>query len=171
MPEWAVTPAGTPAGFGEEGELCVSGPTVMLGYWGQSPQGDKAYRTGDIVRLLPDGNYAYIGRRDGMVKVRGNRVELAEIEAVLLADRRIREAAVVVGGDGLAARLGAYIVAAPDEPIGLLEVKRLCAAKLARYMIVDWVQQVEVLPRTTSGKIDRRALMASVPEARYGNAG
>jgi len=168
---WAVTPAGTPAGFGEEGELCVSGPTVMLGYWGQPPQGAKAYRTGDIVRLLPDGNYAYIGRRDGMVKVRGNRVELAEIEAVLLADRRIREAAVVVVGDGLAARLGAYIVVAPNEPVSLLEVKRLCAAKLARYMIVDWVQQVEVLPRTTSGKIDRRALMASAPEVRYGSAG
>jgi len=66
---WAIRDDGAPAPPGEEGELVVDGPTVMLGYWEQPPAG-RPYRTGDRVVLAEDGNYHYLGRRDGMVKVR-----------------------------------------------------------------------------------------------------
>ena len=73
---WAERVDGTPTGPGEEGELVVDGPTVMLGYWGQPRRDGRPYRTGDRVTLLDSGDYQYLGRRDGMIKVRGHRVEV-----------------------------------------------------------------------------------------------
>jgi clorobiocin biosynthesis protein CloN4 len=72
---WAERDTGGRAGPGEEGELVVSGPTVMAGYWGRPPQRGP-YRTGDLVRVRADGGFEYVGRRDHMVKIRGHRVEL-----------------------------------------------------------------------------------------------
>ena len=106
---WAERPTARRPGPGEEGELVVDGPTVMLGYWGREPQRGP-YRTGDIVRVLADGSFDYLGRRDHMVKVRGHRIELGEVEAVLGAHPGIAEAAVVVSGAGIAARLAAFVV-------------------------------------------------------------
>jgi len=157
---FALRPDGTPAGVGEEGELFVTGPTVCLGYFGKPPQGDAPYATGDIVRLSSDGNYVYVARRDHMVKVRGHRIELGEIEAALLASDAIREAGVVVRGTGMSARLRAFIAADADAAPSLLQCKRLCAARLPRYMIVDEVERLDELPRTRNGKLDRKALQA-----------
>jgi amino acid adenylation domain-containing protein len=154
---WAVKDDSTIAGVGEEGELMVSGPTVMLGYWGLPPHGDKPYPTGDIVRLQADGNYFYIARRDFMVKVRGHRIELGDVEATLLKHDKIREAAVIVSGTGLAAKLVAFLVAESTPP-SLLEIKRHCAERLPRYMIVDEIRFIEALPRTRNGKVNRMAL-------------
>jgi amino acid adenylation domain-containing protein len=151
---------------GEVGELMVEGPTVMLGYWGKEPQGARPYATGDICRRLPDGNYEYLGRRDQMVKVRGRRIELGEIEAALLAHPLLKEVAVVVSGSGMAAQLVAYVVATESRPPSLLELKRHCAERLPRYMIVDQVHALPVLPRTRNGKIDRRALQAQAEAPR-----
>ncbi|NMF62559.1 D-alanine--poly(phosphoribitol) ligase (plasmid) [Brasilonema octagenarum UFV-E1] len=153
---WALKDDGTKAKLGEEGELIVSGPTVMLGYWGHPPQGDKPYATGDIVRLLKDDNYLYVGRRDHLVKVRGHRVELGDIEAALAEHPEIHEAAVVVSGSGIDARLTAFVVSTGDLP--LLSIKRHCAERLPRYMIVDDVRFIAALPRTRNGKIDRQRL-------------
>jgi amino acid adenylation domain-containing protein len=153
---WAVSDDGSEAGIGEEGELLVSGPTVALGYWGRPPQADEPYRTGDIVRLQDDGEYVYVGRRDHMVKIRGHRVELGEVEAALLAHPDVTEAAVVSVGAGIEARLVAFLVAG-REP-ALLEVKRHCAERLPRHMIVDSVVFLQELPRTRNGKLDRLAL-------------
>jgi amino acid adenylation domain-containing protein len=153
---WARTDTGAMAGVGEEGELVVRGPTVMVGYWGQPPLAEPVYPTGDLVRLRPDGNYEYLGRRDHMVKVRGHRIELGEIETALAQQPSIDEAAVVVAGDGLSAKLVAFVVSR-SEPT-LLEVKRHCAERLPRYMIVDEVRRVEKLPRTRNGKVDRAQL-------------
>lgn len=156
---WAVKEDGSEIKpGGEEGELMVSGPTVLLGYWGRPPQGDKPYATGDIVWLQEDGNYVYVGRRDHMVKVRGHRIELGDIEAALGQYPGIREVAVVVEGSGVEARLIAFIVSNGARPPTLLDIKRHCAERLPRYMIVDEVRFLPALPRTRNGKIDRLKL-------------
>jgi amino acid adenylation domain-containing protein len=157
---WAVKPDGAVAGPGEEGELHVEGPTVMLGYWGQPPQGQRPYATGDVVRLREDGEYDFVGRRDQMVKVRGFRIELGEIEAALTAHPDLTEAAVVVDGDGITAQLIAYVVMVPGRRPSLIELKRSCSERLPRYMIVDEVRVLEALPRTSNGKIDRVTLVS-----------
>lgn len=154
---WSVRPDGTRARPGEEGELVVDGPTVMLGYWGAEPQAGRPYRTGDLVVLRNDA-FHYVGRRDGMVKLRGYRVELGEVEAVLHTCPGVEDAAVAVAGSGLEARLVAFVVA--RERPDLLAVKRHCAALLPRHMIVDEVCYLAELPRTGNGKTDRRALVA-----------
>lgn len=155
---WAVTRDGEKAQPGEEGELLVTGPTVMMGYWGREPHGDKPYPTGDIVRVLEDGSFDYVGRRDHMVKVRGHRVELGDIEAALNEHPAIHEVAVVVTGQGMEARLVAYAATNGAERPPLLEIKRHCSERLPRYMIIDDINFLETMPRTRNGKIDRLKL-------------
>lgn len=155
---WAQKEDTSVAAEGEEGELMVAGPTVMVGYWGQPRQGEKPYATGDIVRLQEDGNYVYIGRRDYMVKVRGHRVEPGDIEAALEEHPTIHEAAVIVHGSGMEARLIAFVVSTSSTLPSLLEIKRHCAERLPRYMIVDAVRFLPALARTRNGKIDRLSL-------------
>ncbi|MEZ4451955.1 MAG: amino acid adenylation domain-containing protein [Nannocystaceae bacterium] len=107
---WAERGDGEAARPGQEGELMVEGPTLMLGYWGHPPHGARPYATGDLVRVEDDQVFTYLGRRDHMVKVRGHRVELGEIEAILLLDPGVFEVAVVVEGAHLEARLVAFVV-------------------------------------------------------------
>ncbi len=160
---WAVRDDGTTAAPGEEGELVVDGPSVMLGYWGKIPRsGSSPYRTGDRVLLLESGDYHYVGRLDSMVKIRGHRVELGEIEAALHAHPDVSDAVVVLTGTGIEARLVAYVVPVSPRQPGLLDIKRHCAAILPRYMIVDAVRYVNDLPRTGTGKVDRRRLVADL---------
>ncbi|MET8011855.1 amino acid adenylation domain-containing protein [Streptomyces sp. NPDC005271] len=146
---------------GGEGEIVVSGPTVMLGYWGGPPQRGP-YRTGDIGRLDTDGNLLYVGRRDHMVKVRGNRIELGEIEAAISALPGVADVAVVVVGSGLSARLHAVLVPARGPEVTLLDLKRHCAGRLPTYMIVDAVHRVKSLMLTGNGKKDRPAMVAAI---------
>jgi amino acid adenylation domain-containing protein len=161
---WAERDDGGEAAPGERGELVVEGPTVMLGYWGREPQRGP-YRTGDIVEHLEPGVYAYVGRRDAMVKVRGHRIELGEVEATVLAHRDAREASVVVAGDGADARLVAFVVPEDGRDLSLLDMKRHCAERLPRSMIVHELRTVDELPRTRNGKVDRRALVDLCLEA------
>ncbi|WP_217166217.1 amino acid adenylation domain-containing protein [Streptomyces sp. AC512_CC834] len=144
-----------------EGEIVVSGPTVMLGYWGQEPQ-KGAYYTGDIGRMGPDGMLEYVGRRDHMVKVRGHRIELGDIETVVAANPKVASAACVVVGSGLDAEIHAVVV--PEGPAGpgLLELKRECADRLPLYMVVDAVHVRDELPLTGNGKTDTRALREEI---------
>ena len=161
---------------GEEGELYVRGSALMHGYWGdedktrqtlarnpfQSAYDELAYRTGDLVTLDDDGNYVFIGRRDGMVKTRGYRVELGEVETALYAHPAIREAVVLpVPDEMLGSRLRAVISA--DGPAGLTreEVLDHCRRRLPAYMVPDVVEFCEALPRTSTGKIDRALLAAT----------
>jgi clorobiocin biosynthesis protein CloN4 len=155
---WAERADGTLAAAGEEGELVVDGPTVMLGYWGQPRQGGRPYRTGDRVTLLDSGDYQYLGRRDGMVKVRGHRVEVGEIEAALHAHPGIADVAVLLSGTAMDAKIVAYVVPAGEAAPDILELKRHCASALPRHMIIDAVRNVRALPRTGNGKLDRRSL-------------
>jgi acyl-coenzyme A synthetase/AMP-(fatty) acid ligase len=155
---WARKEDGTVAAVDEEGELIVQGATVMLGYWGgeRIPDGTE-YATGDLVQHLGDGCYQYVGRKDDMVKVRGNRVEPGEIEAVLVGKGGCEEAAVIPIGSGLDTRLVAF-VSGSRSPRSLLEAKQVCAEHLPSYMVVDDLHTMETLPRNTNGKIDRRRL-------------
>ncbi|MGZ3146393.1 amino acid adenylation domain-containing protein [Lentzea chajnantorensis] len=154
---WAVREDGTIAAPGEEGELVVSGPTLMTGYLGHEPL-KGPYSTGDVVRRLPEGGFLYLGRRDGMVKVRGYRVEPGEVEAVLHTHPDVLEAAVTVTGSGHLARLVAWVSTRSGQPLRAGEVKRFLAARLAPHLVPDLVRTAGRLPRTTNGKVDRRAL-------------
>jgi clorobiocin biosynthesis protein CloN4 len=160
---WAVRGDGLIARPGDEGELLVEGPTVMLGYWGGEPV-TGPYRTGDIVRVLDDGSFDYVGRRDHMVKVRGHRVELGEIEAVLDAHPEVEDAAVVVTGEGMGSRLVAVIIPSPGAEPGVLSIKRHCGQRLPPYMIPDEIRFTAELPRTGNGKVDRALLTQSLAE-------
>lgn len=156
---WTVRDDGTPTEPGEEGELVVDGPTVMLGYHGATPH-HGPYRTGDRAALR-NGVFHYLGRRDNMVKVRGNRIELGDVEAALQSHPSVSEVAVAVVGNGVEARLTAYVVPADGSAFDLLDAKRHCAALLPRTMIVDRVRVLPSLPRTPNGKVDRKALQTS----------
>src|SRR5205814_6529073 len=104
---WVLDEALAAVPDGAPGELWISGPTVMQGYWADPERtaaslrslpgtaGERAYRTGDLVRRRPDGELEFLGRRDHQVKTRGYRVELGEIETVLLAHPAVAEAVVI----------------------------------------------------------------------------
>ena len=154
---------------GEKGELCVSGPGVMQGYWAlpeQSARGflvDDAgmgwYRTGDIVVEAADRNYTYHGRRDRMVKRRGYRVELGEIEAGLYRHPLIKEAAVVAIPDEEAGvQIKAFLSCREENHPSLIALKRFCSEHLPLYMIPDRFSWHESLPKTSTDKIDYQRL-------------
>ncbi len=159
---------------GEEGELYVRGPSLMCGYWGQPAKTSEVlvrnpfraeydefvYRTGDLVTLEPDGNYAYLGRRDSMVKIRGYRVELGEVEATLYRHPAIREAAVLPAPDELlGSRLRAVITTdGGGDNLTREEVLDHCRRWLPSYMVPDIVEFREEMPRTSTGKVDRAGL-------------
>jgi amino acid adenylation domain-containing protein len=158
---------------GEIGELYVRGPSLMQGYWAQPDKTQEVlvpnpfqaayretvYRTGDLVTQDEDGNYIYLGRQDGMVKTRGYRVELGEVEAALYEHPAIHEAVVLpVPDELLGSRLRAVI--SRDALSGLTreEVLDHCRQRLPGYMVPDAVEFCEALPRTSNGKVDRARL-------------
>ena len=158
---------------GEVGELYVRGPSLMRGYWGQSAKTSEAlvpnpfraeydelvYRTGDLVTLEPTGDYAYLGRRDSMVKVRGYRVELGEVEATLYRHPAIAEAAVLpVHDELLGSRLRAVVAADGAGTLTHQDVLDHCRQWLPGYMVPDIIEFREALPRTSTGKVDRAGL-------------
>ena len=162
---------------GQEGELLVRGSCVAQGYWGDSAKTAQAfvpnpfstsyqeiaYRTGDIVTLAPDRrNWIYKGRRDHMIKTRGYRVELAEIETALYRHADVREAvAVAVPDDLLGNRIRAFVVPAPNSSVTPKELESFCAGIVPKYMVPEKIELCEALPKTSSGKIDRPALLAA----------
>lgn len=176
---FALTEQGRLIQDGEEGELYVRGPLVMNGYWGdpartervvvgnplQSDFPERLYRTGDIVTLDQDGNYLLVGRRDHMIKSRGYRIELGEIETTLYAHPLIKEAAAVpIPDEQFGNRIKACVV--PDPPGSLTEpeIKKFCADRLPSYMVPEFVTLYSALPRTSTGKVDRKRLTETTPE-------
>jgi amino acid adenylation domain-containing protein len=171
---FAVTSEGDlVSGPGEVGELYVRGPTVMRGYWGQPAKSrevlvphpfraeynELVYRTGDLVTLDRAGNYLYAGRRDAMVKIRGYRVELGEVEAALYRHPAIQEAVVVpVPDELLGSRLRAVVTAVDAVRLTRESVLEHCRQWLPSYMVPEIVEFREGLPRTSTGKVDRAGL-------------
>jgi acyl-coenzyme A synthetase/AMP-(fatty) acid ligase len=143
----------------------------MKGYWNLPDQtagaffadadGRQWYRTGDVVTRNADGCHVYRGRRDRMVKRRGYRVELGEIEAALVRHPEIREAAVVAVPDAdSGVRIVAFVGCDASRARSALELRRLAAELLPAYMIPDAFTVVDALPRTSTNKVDLQALKA-----------
>jgi L-proline---[L-prolyl-carrier protein] ligase len=155
---------------GTEGELVVSGDGVMQGYWNLPDQNLRAfltdadgvrwYRTGDLVVEDADGVYIFHGRRDRMVKRRGYRIELAEIEVALAAHPAAREVAVVAfSNPDAGVQIKAYLSLRTDQRPSLIELKQFCSERLPQYMVPDAFGMVDGLPRTSTDKIDYQALL------------
>ncbi|MER6360569.1 amino acid adenylation domain-containing protein [Kitasatospora sp. NPDC001527] len=157
-----------PVPDGGIGELYLSGEGLARGYHGRPDlteerfvhvDGVRCYRTGDLVRRLPGGDLEYHGRVDHQVKVRGFRVELGEIEAVLATHPAVEAAAAVVQRDEAGDYLAAFVQPAPGaaEPTPA-ELRAHCAAALPGYMVPLAVAVLERMPLTPNGKTDRKAL-------------
>ncbi len=156
---------------GVAGELCIAGNQLARGYLNRPelthesflPKepgiGDRLYKTGDLCRVTNDGQIEFIGRLDHQLKIRGFRVETGEIEQWLQAHEAVREAVVVPGGgDGAERTLVAWITSGGEWDAANL--KRYLAEKLPAYMIPTVFLPLDKVPRTPSGKIDRRSLAA-----------
>jgi acyl carrier protein len=157
------------------GELHIGGAGLARGYLNR-PQLTKEkfipnpfatgrlYKTGDLCRYLPDGNIEFLGRIDHQVKIRGFRIELGEIEAVLSQHKSVREVVVVVVDSGTGKRLVAYVVT--EEAISSGTLRAYVGQKLPDYMIPSAFVQLEAMPLTPNGKINRLALPAPVGAVR-----
>lgn len=161
---------GQPVPPGEAGELVIGGIALAEGYLNRPDltaerfvhhQGQRVYRSGDLARRLDDGQYEYLGRLDGQVKIRGHRVEPGEIEVALMAHPAVAQAAVTVheptSGDR---RLIAHVVPRDRGEARPAELRDYLAARLPGYMVPAAILTAVELPRTPSGKVDRRALPA-----------
>jgi amino acid adenylation domain-containing protein len=164
-----VDESGGTVARGAEGELCISGRGVMHGYWALPEQtargffvdadGVRWYRTGDIVVEGEDGDYIYLGRRDRMVKRRGYRVELGEIESGLYRHPLVKEAAVIALADEEAGvRIRAFLSSHEAKRPSTMELKRFCSENLPLYMIPDQFTWCDALPKTSTDKIDYQTL-------------
>ncbi len=154
---------------GHEGELCVWGPGVMQGYWNLPERtaqaflvdsaGQRWYKTGDIVIEEDGGCYTYVSRRDRMVKKRGYRVELGEIETALYRHPVVKEVAVIALADEEnGVRIKAFIGIQPGSSLSIIELKGFCTKNLPSYMIPDLFSVCETLPKTSTDKIDYQTL-------------
>lgn len=164
---------------GREGELWVRGSCVAQGYWGdpaktgrsfipnpfQKAYPEVVYRTGDIVVLAPDRvNWLYVGRRDHMIKSRGYRIELGEIESALYRHDLVKEAvALAIPDELLGNRIKAVVVITPGSNLTRKDLEAYCAKVLPKYMVPEHFEFIDVLPKTSTGKVDRQALIGRLP--------
>ncbi len=157
------------------GELCIAGVGLAAGYLNQPEQTAEAfvphlfsddpeklmYRTGDLVRLLPSGVIEFVGRKDSQIKVRGFRIELGEIEAVLGNQPSIQEAVILAKkmADGNNS-LFAYYTVSGGMQVGQAEVRDFLASNLPEYMVPERLIELQEMPLSPTGKIDRKQLAA-----------
>lgn len=162
-----------PVPEGRTGELYLGGAGLARGYL-ERPEltaerfiphpfaarsEERLFRTGDLARQLPDGGLEFAGRLDGLVKIRGFRVDPSEVEAAALKHPAVADVAVTADRDRRGRdRLIAHIVPRGDSPPTLADLRRHLGPSLPEYMLPSWLRVVERLPRTHTGKIARRAL-------------
>ncbi|MGB1012864.1 MAG: amino acid adenylation domain-containing protein [Nannocystaceae bacterium] len=158
---------------GGQGELQVRGAAVTCGYWNlpertsQAFTSDGWYRTGDIVHADGDGQLVFVGRRDRMVKRRGYRVELGEIEAALYRHPELRDVAVVaVVSHETGARIVAYLVSDTQPLPSVINLRVFCSTAIPAYMIPDAFEYIDALPMTSTDKVDYQALIKRVSRDR-----
>ena len=172
---YILDPQRQPVPIGMPGELYIGGDGLARGYLNRpdltaekfvpNPFGGETctrlYRTGDLARYRPDGNIEFLGRLDHQVKLRGFRVELGEIEAVLGQHPAVQETVVVAREDSPGdKRLVAYIVPGSDQTLESGELRSYLKRKLPEYMVPSAFMMLDALPLTPSGKVDRRRLPA-----------
>jgi amino acid adenylation domain-containing protein len=163
-----------PVPVGVPGEAYAAGDGLAIGYAGQPSRTaerfveipvegrlERAYRTGDLCRWLPDGTLEFLGRLDAQVKVRGHRIEPAEVEAALATHPGVSQCAVVAIGEGAKRRLVAHVEAAAGARPEVADLRGHLAAQLPAYMVPSQVVLHDRLPRTAHGKADRAALAAA----------
>jgi amino acid adenylation domain-containing protein len=167
------------APLGAPGEIVIAGPGLARGYLNRpdltaarfvphpfsTEPGARLYRTGDLARFLPDGTIEMLGRIDQQVKLRGFRIELAEIESVIIGHAAIKDAAVLVREDRPGdRRLVAYVVAAPGGAVNPAEIRSFVREVLPDYMVPSTIAVLPALPLSANGKVDRAALPAPGPD-------
>lgn len=167
----------TPAPAGVPGELFIGGGRPARGYIGrtdltaerfipdpfQPGTGARLYRSGDIVRFLRDGTLEFVGRRDGQVKIRGCRVEIGEVEAALCSLPVVSRAVVLPHSDPFGGQdLAAFFVPSTLPPPDGRQLRTSLGAILPDYMIPRTFSALDALPFTTSGKVDRHALISQL---------
>lgn len=155
---------------GVPGELYIAGEGVVPGYLDRPEltaerfvqldfAGQRAYRTGDLVKYLPDGRLAFLGRVDHQVKIRGHRIEMGEIEAALAQHPAVQEAIVTTvdyAGEGSA--LVAYLVKRGASSPQIMELRKFLETQLPSFMVPSTFVPLAAFPRTPNGKIDRKRL-------------
>ncbi|HQA67127.1 MAG TPA: amino acid adenylation domain-containing protein [Aggregatilineales bacterium] len=166
---------GQPVPVGVPGELYIGGAGVAHGFLNRpeltaerflpdpfaGQPGARMYKTGDLVRYLPDGNVEFLGRTDHQVKLRGFRMELGEIEAGLKAHPAVADAAVLVREDRPGdARLVGYVVPEAGAAPTVDDLRTFLGRTLPEYMVPALYVFLEAMPLTPNGKVDRRALPA-----------
>ena len=160
--------------IGAVGELYLSGIQLADGYLNRQEETSKAfmsnpfennaeygglYCTGDVARLLPDGSYGIIGRRDGQVKIRGNRVELTEVESVIRNMDNIEDVTVQITKNNTNNELVAYVTLSKDLKEDLVDYVREYVLKhKPEYMVPSYVVKLDEIPLNVNGKVDKRAL-------------
>jgi L-proline---[L-prolyl-carrier protein] ligase len=162
---------------GDAGELLIHSSTMMQSYWDR-PATDcetflivpcdsgskKFYRTGDMVRRDENGDLVFLGRRDRQIKIRGYRVELDEVEHILASHPNVIEAAVFRSVDVNVPSLAAVAIVG-QQSVSVESLRRFLARKLPSYVVPATIEIRESLPRTTTGKIDRRQLQLCSPQS------
>ena len=168
---------GEPVSPGEDGLLHISGPSVFAGYWNRPAEtaaaiverdGTRWYNTGDVVRWDPKDGFTYVARKDGMVKRRGFRIEVGEIERALYRHAAVAEAAVVAVSDADSTVTIAAFLSWNGPAPSTVELKTFCAKTLPAYMSPDLFVFLDRLPRTSTDKLDLQALKNQVLHARAG---
>ena len=162
-----------PVPVGVAGELYVGGAGLGRGYLNRpeltierfiadpfnKKPGARLYKSGDVARFLPNRDLEYLGRADQQVQIRGFRVELGEIESVLAEHEAISQVVVVIREDQPGdQRLICYFVRASDHAASIPELRKHLRASVPEYMIPQYFIELEVIPLTPNGKVDRRAL-------------
>jgi amino acid adenylation domain-containing protein len=170
---YVLGPQGQVVPVGVAGELHIGGEGVAAGYWNRPEltaekfipdpfrpgPGRRLYKTGDLVRRRPDGSLEFLGRLDTQVKVRGFRIETADVEHALKQYPGVRECVVVAREDAPGdKRLVAYLAAAAAPAAA--DLRSFLSGKLPAYMVPSLFVPLEALPRTPNGKVDRRSLPA-----------
>ncbi|NFF81602.1 amino acid adenylation domain-containing protein [Clostridium botulinum] len=152
-------------GVGMIGNIYICGKNVTPGYYEDNKKtkesfklidGEVYYNTNDRGRYLSDGNIAYEGRKDSMVKLRGYRIEIGEIESVILQNKEIKEAGVIVRKQGEAFKLVCFYTS--EKEYNSEKLKSILQAKLPIYMVPSIFVNVKEMPHTLNGKIDRKSL-------------
>ena len=173
---YIVSNSGSLCPIGVPGELWVGGDGVAKGYLNNpeltkekfinNPFGTGTiYKTGDLVKWLPDGNIEFIGRIDNQIKLRGFRIELSEIDNNILTYPNVKQSISIIQNINNNKTICSYIVS--DEPVDIINLKKYLSKTLANYMIPTHIITLEKLPLNINGKVDRKLL--PLPELKSEN--